>query len=138
MSKRIEDKLRIKELETTLRLINKDRLTEGTVSVLNNLIRWGAIVTIFYFGYSSIELLAGKETLSNIAVSLLTDIKISVAIAWTAAGGGLIYGLRQKKLRKDTVERLQGRIKELELRHDPNRTSSDLTPRGETRPEDEI
>jgi len=40
------------------------------------------------------------------------------------------------KLKKDAIERMAGRIKELETKMDPGRSSSRLTPRGETRSED--
>ncbi len=54
-----------------------------------------------------------------------------------AAGAG-VYGWKQRDLRKTTVERLQSRIKELELKLDSKRSSSHLTPRGDTREEDKI
>lgn len=46
---------------------------------------------------------------------------------------GIMYGIKQSKLRKDTIERLQGSNKALELKVDPGRSSSKLTKRGETR-----
>jgi hypothetical protein len=44
--------------------------------------------------------------------------------------------LKQRKLRRDVVERLSSRVPFLEKQLDPGRTSSKLTDRGDTNPED--
>ena len=124
------------EKEIELRILRITRLVEGVVQISSNLFRWGAIVLIARYGYLSIESLAGQNTLADIGINFLSNIKVSVALAGAAGAGGLIYGERQRKLRKNTVERLQGRIRELETKIDPNRSTSDLTHRGDTRPED--
>lgn len=48
----------------------------------------------------------------------------------------VIYAMREQMLRKSTVKRLQDRIVELETNANPNRTSSNLTDRGNTNPRD--
>lgn len=126
------------QLEAELKVIRQSRNSEGLVQVLSNLIRWGGVVLIVRYGYLGIDALAGKRTFADIGVNFLTNIQISVALAWGAGAGGIIYGLRQRKLRKDTIERLVGRIQEFESDLDPSRTSSKLTTRGDTRPEDKI
>ncbi len=126
------------ELEAELRILKKTRFTEGTVQVLLSLIRWGAIIAISRYAYLAIEALSGKSTLADIGINFLSDIKISVTLAWIAGVGGVFYGISQRKLRKDTVERLQERIQALEAEIDPNRSTSNLTRRGDTRPEDRI
>jgi hypothetical protein len=126
------------QLEAELKELRKARASEGIVQVLNNLIRWGGIVLIVRYIYLGIDTLSGKSTLADIGVEFLTDINISITIAWLAGIGGLAYGYKQRMLRKDTIERLVGRIQELEGTFDPNRTSSKLTKRGDTRPEDRI
>lgn len=83
-----------------------------------------------------VDSLSGLSTAADIQLSFLVD--ISVYIAWLAGAGGVGYGLHQRKLRRDTVERLQARITELESEVDPGRTSSGLTGRGDTNPEDKI
>jgi len=124
------------ELELELRLLRRQRRHEGAVAVLNNLIRWGGLVGLAYFAYRSVEVLAGGTTVADIGLKFLADVKISQLLSYTVAVGGGVYGWRQRKLRRDTVERLQGRIKELEKSIDPQRTSSGLTTRGATNPED--
>jgi hypothetical protein len=48
------------------------------------------------------------------------------------------YGLRERRLRRQTTERFTQRNYKLEKLVDPNRTSSHLTTRGTTNPEDRI
>jgi hypothetical protein len=124
------------QLETENKLLRRSRTSESVTSVLNNLIRWGGAIAIARYGYLSIASLAGESTMADIGVNVLADFRISQALAWVLAGGTTMYGLSQKKLRRDTVERLQSRIQAYELEQDPGRTTSRLTPRGETRPED--
>ena len=61
-------------------------------------------------------------------------VRIGATIALT--GSGWIYGLKQRQLRRNTVERLATRVTELETKFDPNRSSSQITKRGTTRKED--
>ena len=72
----------------------------------------------------------------GLTVRTFANLQINVIAAWAFGLASLGYGAFQKKLRQSTIERLQGRITELETLVDSSRTSSDLTPRGETRPED--
>jgi hypothetical protein len=72
------------------------------------------------------ELVQKESGLASLCVLLL-------AMAVT----GLLYGMRQSRLRQDVVERL-GEFKRLyEQRWDPDRSSSKITRRGGTHPEDE-
>jgi hypothetical protein len=124
------------ELRAEVRFLKRSRANEGFVSIVNNLIRWGGLVMISYFGFLSAGALAGHHTFADIGIRVLADVRVSEAVAWIFGGSGVAYGMRQRKLRRDTVERLANRNIELEKRLDPNRTSSQLTPRGDTRPED--
>lgn len=126
------------QLEAELKLLRSTRTAEGWVTVLQSIIRWCAIVFVVRYGYLSIDVLAGKSTAADIGVNFLANVSVSVALAWAAGAGGAYYGYRQNKLRKDTIERLSGRIRELEQRLDKNRSSSNLTQRGDTRPEDQL
>lgn len=124
------------QLEAELKVLRSVKTSEGITHVLLALIRWGGILGIARYAYLSIRALAGKNTGADIGVQFFANIDVSIAIAWGVAGGCILYGARQRKLRKDTVERLMGRIQTLEGQLDPNRTSSKLTLRGDTRPED--
>jgi len=124
------------DVEAENRVLRRYRQAEGVASILYNIVRWGGIVLVARYGYLSLDTLAGDRTTADIGIKLLADVRISQALAWLLAGSGTAYGLAQRKLRRDTVQRLQQRNEELELRLDPKRSSSRLTPRGETRPED--
>jgi hypothetical protein len=88
-------------------------------------------VAVFYFLNDSIKHLAGQETSATINVDFMGNV-----LAGLFGGGGVVYGKQQNELRKNTVERLQKRIKELERKIDNTRSTSGLTERGETNPED--
>lgn len=97
------------------------------------IVQWGGLVAISYMIYLGVRDLAGKHTIT--AINLVGDIKISDAVLTLLSGGGLVYGLRQRKLRRDTIERLSERVSSYEKRVDSSRTSSQLTKRGTTPPE---
>lgn len=111
----------------------------STAAVLTALIRWGGLCFVVYYGvYKPVEALAGNETIANIAVSLLANIRINRALAWVLAGGSMAYGLRERKLRQRTIGRLEGQIRRLETKEDRRRSSSKLTRQGRTNPGDEL
>jgi len=112
---------------------------EAIAGISRDFFRWSGLVGLAFFGYKSIEALSGTTTVADIGLSLRTfaSVKVSQLVAWMFGAGGVAYGLGQRRLRRDTVERLQGRIKRYETLVDPDRSSSSLTPRGETRPEDQ-
>ncbi len=64
------------------------------------------------------------------------DFKVSEGLSYLFGVGGFGYGMRERKLRRETIERLSKRITDLEKLVDPSRTSSHLTVRGTTNPED--
>ena len=102
-------------------------LTKITVTF----IQCGTFVGITYILYLMVGELAGKQTAADITISLWDK-----ALAVIFGGGGVLYGHKERKLRKDTVERLQKRNIELESMIDKNRSTSGLTPLGDTDPED--
>jgi hypothetical protein len=124
------------ELQAELSVRNRAQLSSDAAGIVNNLIRWGGLVAIAYIIYLSVGKLAGQATTASIGLNLLGDLRLSDAFAVIFAGGGIGYGARQKHLRHTTVERLQGRLKELEAHIDAGRSSSHLTTRGETNPRD--
>lgn len=101
-------------------------------------IKYGGLVGLAFIGvYLPVHDLAGHTTLADFGVRFLANIRVSEAAAWLWAFLATGYGLRQRELLHRNIDRLGNRIPELEKQIDPNRTSSRLTSRGETRPEDE-
>ena len=133
------------DLQRELDFLKTRRLVDGFAALANNLIRWSGAVTIVYFGITRpIEALAGKATWADIAVLVRAQLEKGDGKTWALVGSWVLtalavaYGWFQRKLRRDTVEQLQGRIQALEKSVNPSRTSSTLTPRGDTRAEDNI
>lgn len=132
------DKRTAAELRGENRALRQIRGTEGIATILITAIKWGALLGCFRYLTLMVVALAGKTTAADIGVKILSNFSISQGLAWALGIGSATYGLAQNRLRKNTVERLQKRIQQLEKQRDPRRTSSRLTPRGDTRPEDEI
>ncbi len=105
-------------------------------------IQWGAICFISFCAYRATAALAGHTTTAQFGMFLLADLKANTIVSHlvtSALGiGGITYGVKQKRLQERNIERLSRQNAELEKRLDPKRTSSRLTPRGTTRPEDRI
>jgi hypothetical protein len=102
------------------------------------LVPWGALVVIFYFALQGVRAVAGTHTFADIGIKLLGNVSAPEWLSYIVGGGAGAYGIKERKLRRDTVERLTGRIKQLEQMIDLARTSSHLTERGTTRPEDKL
>lgn len=111
-------------------------ITDAAVSVVNNMVKWGGLLGISYFVYRTIQSIAGQQTVANIAINLISDLKINQWIAYVIGISGIGYGCMQKRIKKITIEHLSRRKEELETMLDNRRTSSMLTRRGETNPED--
>lgn len=121
-----------------VRLSAKVQLAQIIGRVITTAFPWAAACVLAYFAYRSIDVLAGQKTVANIGVRFLADVKVSEAVAWLFGSGGIAYGWKQRNLRRTTVERLSGRLTGLEQLRDSRRTSSRLTPRGETNPRDKL
>lgn len=126
------------QLRAEIDFVRKARIAEGVIQVLLAIVRFGALVLLGYWAFLAVKEIAGSSTDASIAVEFLANFNVSVTLAWAAAVGGILFGFVQRHLRRNTVERLQGRITDLETERDPNRSSSELTRRGETRPEDKL
>ena len=128
-------RVQLKKLELRYRLYG--RIIEVIGVTIHRAIPWGGLVVIGYYMYRSVSALSGHTTFANIILRFLADFRVTEGVAYIFGLGGIGYGLRNRKLRKDQLERMARRVKELESQIDPRRSSSRLTARGETRPEDE-
>jgi hypothetical protein len=125
------------ELEAEVKLLRRRRAAGSVASVLNNIIKWAGISIIAYFTYRSIDRLAGETTVADIGLRLIGNLKLSDAVAWILGGGGALYGLGERRLRRKAIERFARKQRKLEQGIDPQRMSSGLTESGETHPEDD-
>ena len=109
---------------------------DSVTTVVQSLIRFGGVALPFYFMYRVAEVLAGKSTAADIGVKMVGSLTITETVGYGLGLAGTLYGLRERKLRQDKTEYLQERIQKLEKQMDPNRSTSRLTSRGTTNPED--
>ncbi len=105
-------------------------------TVIRLAIPWGSLVAIAFWVHSDVIALAGKRTLANIGLSFMADIRVSDAIAYIFGAAGAGYGIAERTLRRKNIARLAEENRTLEKMVDPLRSSSNLTRRGTTRPED--
>jgi hypothetical protein len=101
---------------------------------LRTLIKVAGWVGAVYLAQGAIEAITGETTRLALELSILADIKFAATL--TLAGATTTWAIVERVLRYRKVEQMSGRIKELETRLDPNRTSSGLTPKGKTNPRD--
>jgi hypothetical protein len=124
------------ELKAENRLLLRGHISVAISSVVNTAIPWIAAVLLARYAYMSIDALAGQKTTADIGIKFLGDLKVSQSLFYLFGAGGIAYGLNQRKLRKKTIEHISERVQRHEREIDPKRSSSKLTKRGETRPED--
>jgi len=136
------------ELRAELRILRTHGVGNNITKVVRDLIMYGSFVSIGYFTYMSIDSLSGKITQADISVkaggSVRKDTetelpawyKSTLLLAFFFGAGGIAYGRGQAKLRKDVIQRYHPAMQEAERNIDDKRSSSDLTERGNTRPED--
>lgn len=80
--------------------------------------------------------LAGGETSVSVIVNWAVGKGALPTLGGLFGAGGIVYGARERKEKKRKTAAMARRIKELEHRLDPNRTSCGLTPEGDTHPDD--
>lgn len=112
------------------------RKIDAVVTISKAAIKYGALVLCFFYVYKIAGVLAGKVTFASLFLKILANAKVSDGICILLAGGGSVYGLSQRQLRRSAINRLTARPKELELAIDVSRSTSGLTTEGTTRPED--
>ena len=120
-----------KELELEIAMLKRDGYGANITKIIIAFIQYGTLAYIFYCLSDAVRYLAGLNTVASFDVPFMNGVLGAIF-----GGGGVFYGHSQSKSRKNTVERLQKRIQYLETQLDPNRSTSGLTSRGETHPED--
>lgn len=113
-------------------------VAEGTATAIRRIPVVVCICFCVYYAADALKLFAGKVSSADMrfVLSVLGDFKFSWGLTIAATGAGWAYGLRQRKLRRDTIARIQTRVIELEKEINQSRMSSGLPPRGTTREDD--
>ena len=97
-------------------------------------IKSAACVLGAYAVMTNLEPFAGKETTLTFIASFLANMKVAISFALT--GAAVAWAVVERTLRHRKVEKMQQRIRDLELMVDPKRSSSRLTKKGKTNPAD--
>ena len=124
------------ELRAENRLLRQVRTAQTIASIVGDFFRYGTIAFVAWCFYASIKALAGQQTNANVFLSFFADFRISEVLAYIFGTGGVLLAYRERRLRQKTVKHVQGRNQQREKEIDPGRTSSQLTPTGETNPRD--
>ena len=91
------------------------------------------VVGFAYCGiYLPFEASAGQTTTISYVVNFLSKIKADVLISWAATAGTGVWAWKERGKRISEREAKDKRIKRLEEQVDPNRSSSNLSPSGES------
>lgn len=121
-----------------LEYLYKVKQAQVVNSLGRELIKYGGLVFAARYVYLSIDSLAGKSTFAEIGLAFLARSKFYASLGWLVGICGVAFGFYCLWRMKNTIERYQGHINQLETRIDPHRSSSAITVRGNTRPEDKI
>lgn len=132
MSKLTKNELEIEKIRS------RDRRNLYIFKFCSQAFPWLCFTVMAYFAKVSVESLAGKTTLADLGVNAFFGIDYKQVIAYSVAGRCFLLYRSEKRLRKETTERLTNRVTGLELKIDPSRTSSEITPSGDTNPRDRI
>ena len=124
------------QLEAENEYLKRGHLAESLAAFGSTAFKWGSLSFIFWCLQGMVVAIAGKQTFASVAFAFLTDIKIDRWSAYALASFGLAYGQQQRALRKRNISRFHRRIEEFETQADKGRSSSELTERGDTRPEE--
>ena len=110
------------------------------VEAIQSIFRYASVCVVSYFVYRIASELAGKDTVARFALFLVADLKANTAfshvVSWVFGVGCAGGWWRERRLRRKNIQRFAPYIHDREKAFDPNRSSSGLTTRGTTRPED--
>jgi hypothetical protein len=114
------------------------RILGESFSLLRKMVPWAGIVWLGSYVVKIFEALAGKMTVADvdILVTALSE-KDSPVWPWSLTIISIGYGYLQRREKRRKTGYLQGRIIELELRLEPDRSSSTLPADGSTREDDQ-
>jgi hypothetical protein len=112
------------------------RLLDILATLVQTSIPWVGAGWMAYMIYLSVDALAGRKTAADFGIKVIGNVEVNRAVAWllVALFGGTAY--RERRLRQKNIERLAPSVAQKEKVRDPKRSSSNLTSRGKTRPED--
>jgi len=131
--------------------VKHSRAGDYITRVFQTLARCAVVVIVAYLAEETITAFAGKDTKADINADVKadffgyfhTELLDIDTLCWTAIGMlalvavlSVVWAWCERQLRKRALQHLHPTRLEKELALDPQRTSSQITSRGETNPED--
>jgi hypothetical protein len=123
-----------KEAEFVLRY----KKLEIVADAVHLIFPWGSLVAIFWLLHLMVDQLAGRVTMAQLGMSFMGSIRVPDAVLLVFGGSAGGWAFRERNLRRKKIAEMSDHIQHLESLVDSNRTTSGLTRRGTTRPEDKI
>lgn len=123
-------------------IIDRAQIYTRLANLIESGFRYGCIAYCVRQAYLAIDTLAGRTTNADIALFVKyvaggeTGSFLGKALPWILVVSVTLWALVERVLRKRQIERFETHVRNLELRLDPGRSSSRLTRRGDTNPED--
>ena len=115
-------------------------LWAGTIAGIGrDVVRWSGIGYCAYRASLVLIEWSGKTTAADLTLAMEGGgwPATTALVGITVGLAGIAYGRTQAHLRRETIRHFESRTKALERALDPNRSSSGLTPSGETPPDEE-
>jgi hypothetical protein len=114
----------------------ESRRTDQRYLTIRAISRYLLIAFGIWQGRMAVEALAGQDTSVYVraVLGVFADLHVSILVA--LAGATTVWALFERILRHRIIVRLHTRIQKRELGIDPERSTSGLTTRGQTNPED--
>lgn len=104
---------------------------------IRQLIRWVGIVLVFLIVADMFKTLGEEGVVKfNVILDTLVNISANVYISYAISISAIIYGLREKSLRKKTIKEMSKRIDYLEKKEWQGKSSSRISKDGTTPKED--
>ena len=108
-------------------------ITDAVTRVVCTMIHACIWLGAFWFIYSVVHDLAGKDTKAEFFLKAVTDLKAPQWLGAIFGAGGIAWGVKERRFRKKTVNRLQQRVQGFEKMLDTGRSSSGLPETGNSR-----
>lgn len=128
------------EVQADVTMHRTQVFTDAIVKIVSLVIQWGALVLIFWISAPALKVavvaLAGKKTVANFTFEWLMSKHATPVLSFVISVGSIVYGVKQSRLRRDTIKRFHKYQLKYETEIDPGRSSSELAPTGDTRKED--
>jgi len=117
---------------------SKVLLIAKLIELAKEFIKYGAYVWGAYFAAEVLIAWSGKKTEASLVFKYITSEENGYAAPWIVATIAVLYAIFERNLRKRKTQYFEKYILQLESKIDPERTSSQLLPTGETNPKDKI